>query len=158
MLNAKIDHYLFDIPEESTYAQFHNEEDGMSLHVFFDVADNSFRFTIIESPDKQPPEELAKRSYSINSLFSSPEWLIPPTQLKDSKSEGWICGYGLMKGKGLRIVKVFFKRKEKPVCLTFSSSPESFLVGYQVFEQIAQSFVIVDAQKSELNEGKSVEI
>ena len=62
-----------------------------------------------------------------------------------------------MEGKGLRIVKVFFKGIEKPVCLTFSSSPESFFVGFQVFEQIAKSFVIVDGQKTELNESERVE-
>jgi len=139
----EIEEFKLVLPEDSRYALFDNPVSGKSIHIYFKVSQIEFRFTITHAQDVSTPEELVNQVYAINGPLSIPEWRIPPYQFEDSKSVGWACSFGLMEGRGLRVLKIFFESEERPVCITFSSNPENYPLGIPVFDQIAKSFMII---------------
>lgn len=144
-----IDNLEFLLPEKSDFREFMNPVTGKTIHVYFRVSENEYRFTITLVKESQRLQELAEQAYSVNLFDSVPAWCIPPKRLEGARTEAWACGYGIKNGEGLRIYKVFFEGSESPVCLTFSARPDSYKAGVEVFQEIARSFRVFTKNQSE---------
>lgn len=144
---VKIDPYSFIGPRNTRYVEFDHDGQGKTFHIFFVVDDREYKFSITSAREEGSPEDLANLYFSTNATHSLPSWVIPPYFLEESKTPGWVCGYGLMEGKCLRIMKTFFQISQEVVCLTFASQPEEYEGGSKFFHLINKTFIVVEREQ-----------
>lgn len=137
-----IDTFRMEVPEGATCSEYDHGEQGKQIHIFYMVNEHEYRFTIDTNHPQGTAEEIAQELFAINGPLSIPEWCVSPYAIEESRCDGWVCGYGLMEGEGLRIHKVIFEQDAKIVTLTYSSPAAYFEAGLDVFEKIFKSFEI----------------
>lgn len=144
---VEIDPYSFICPRNTRYVEFDHNGQGKAIHVFVVVDEKEYKFSITPAREEGSPEDLANLYFLTNATHSLPSWNIPPYCLEGSKTPGWVCGFGLMEGKCLRIMKTFFQIGQEVICLTFVSQPEEYEAGAKCFHLINRTFTIVEREQ-----------